>query len=73
MVASYNYKHTTVEEVDGNFVCTPKDCLYEFKTETNVPKTGIMFVGLGGNNGTTFTGGQLANKHNITWHTKKGL
>jgi myo-inositol-1-phosphate synthase len=34
---------------------------------------GIMFIGLGGNNGTTFTGGVLANKHKITWNTKKGL
>jgi len=36
------------------------------------PKTGVMLVGWGGNNGTTFTGGILANKHNITWHNKKG-
>jgi myo-inositol-1-phosphate synthase len=32
-----------------------------------------MLVGIGGNNGTTFTAGLLANKHNITWHNKKGL
>lgn len=31
-----------------------------------------MLIGLGGNNGTTFSGGILANKHNITWNTKKG-
>lgn len=31
-----------------------------------------MLVGWGGNNGTTFTGGLLANKHNITWFNKKG-
>lgn len=32
-----------------------------------------MLVGLGGNNGTTFTGGLLANKHNISWNTKRGV
>ena len=30
-----------------------------------VTKLGIMLVGWGGNNGTTFTGGLLANKHGI--------
>lgn len=31
-----------------------------------------MMVGLGGNNGTTITGGILANKYGITWTDKKG-
>lgn len=31
-----------------------------------------MLVGMGGNNGTTIIGGLLANKHNLTWKTKKG-
>jgi myo-inositol-1-phosphate synthase len=29
-------------------------------------------VGFGGNNGSTILGGILANKHRITWMTKKG-
>ena len=29
-------------------------------------------VGFGGNNGTTILGGLLANKHKVTWETKKG-
>lgn len=29
-------------------------------------------VGWGGNNGSTVTGGILANKHNIKWMTKRG-
>lgn len=37
-----------------------------------VPKLGIMLVGWGGNNGSTFTGGLLANQHKITWNTKEG-
>lgn len=31
-----------------------------------------MLVGLGGNNGTTFTGGLLANKLKLSWFTKRG-
>ena len=30
-------------------------------------------VGIGGNNGTTLCATILANKHNISWHTKQGL
>lgn len=72
MIASYNYLYTNVEEKDGKFIATPTNMTYEFKTETKVPKMGVMLVGWGGNNGTTFTGGLLANKHNITWHNKRG-
>ena len=32
-----------------------------------------MMVGIGGNNGTTLCATILANKHNISWHTKQGL
>ena len=32
-----------------------------------------MLVGLGGNNGTTFTAGVIANRDNIAWETKEGL
>lgn len=31
-----------------------------------------MLVGLGGNNGSTFTAGVLANKKKLTWSTKQG-
>ena len=46
--------------------------MYIFKTSSKVPKTGIMFVGWGGNNGSTLTAGILANQKNIHWHTKEG-
>lgn len=35
---------------------------HKIETEATVPKIGVMLVGLGGNNGTTFTAGILANK-----------
>ena len=41
-------------------------------TEKNVPRLGVMLVGLGGNNGSTFTAGVLANRRQLTWNTKNG-
>jgi len=32
-----------------------------------------MMVGIGGNNGSTLCATILANRHNITWHTKEGV
>jgi len=45
---------------------------YKFKTQRNPGKVGLMLIGLGGNNGSTLIGGLLANKHKLTWKTKKG-
>ena len=44
-----------------------------FKTQSAVPKVGVMLVGWGGNNGTTITAGVLANKLNLSWETKEGV
>lgn len=51
-----------------------KPCIQEkkIKTKTQVPKLGVMLVGLGGNNGSTFTAGVIANKRNLAWDTKQG-
>lgn len=44
-----------------------------FKTQKAVPNVGVLLVGIGGNNGTTVTGGILANKYNISWKNKHGV
>lgn len=41
-------------------------------TEKKVPRLGVMLVGLGGNNGSTFTAGILANRKQLQWETKNG-
>jgi len=71
----YEYQHTEVVQQPGNggVIVKPVQTAYEFKTDTRVPKLGVMLVGWGGNNGTTVTGGVLANKHGITWMTRDGL
>merc|ERR1712000_563176 len=50
----------------------PLETAYDFKTERKVPKTGMMLVGWGGNNGTTVTAGIIANKRGLFWDTKEG-
>ena len=62
----------TTNEVIGNKII-PKTVQYEFKTQKNVPKLGLMMVGWGGNNGSTVTAGILANKLRVSWSTKEGL
>lgn len=57
--------------VEGNTV-TPVAQTLHFKTQTKVPRVGVMLVGLGGNNGTTVAAGILANKHGLKWNTKVG-
>jgi len=42
-------------------------------TSKTVPKLGVMLVGLGGNNGSTFTAGILANRKQMQWETKNGV
>lgn len=68
----YNYHSTEVKVVDGKYEITPKNKEYEFRTERKVPKTGLMLVGWGGNNGSTLTATIAANRDNITWNTKEG-
>ncbi|PSR77369.1 hypothetical protein PHLCEN_2v7934 [Hermanssonia centrifuga] len=57
---------------DGQFIVTPTSKPYEFQTARKVSKTGLMLIGMGGNNGTTLCATVLANRHNISWHTKSG-
>jgi myo-inositol-1-phosphate synthase len=71
ILAEYEYQSTMVEAKDGKIKVTPKVDTFEFQTERKVPKLGIMLVGLGGNNGTTFTAGIIANRKGLTWQTKE--
>lgn len=69
----YTYRTTRVETgPDGSLVATPHETKYEFKVERKVPKTGLMMVGWGGNNGSTVTAGIIANRRGLVWDTKEG-
>eukprot|EP00803_Ostreobium_quekettii_P004720 evm.model.scf_1837.1 EVM.evm.TU.scf_1837.1 scf_1837:14185-20766(-) len=68
-----DYESTCISEVDDMWQVSPTKTRFQFRTQTKVPKLGVLLVGLGGNNGTTLVGGILANKHGLSWMTKDGL
>lgn len=72
IVSEYVYETTAVEVQGAKVIAKPVKESFIFTTARKVPKTGVMIVGWGGNNGTTVTAGILANKHGIKWHTKAG-
>lgn len=63
----------SVSFANGQLNVTPTTDGYEFQTKRAVAKTGLMMIGFGGNNGTTLAATVLANRHNISWHTKSGV
>ncbi|XP_014494568.1 inositol-3-phosphate synthase [Vigna radiata var. radiata] len=74
ILSVYNYETTELVHENRNgtyqWIVKPKSVKYEFKTDTHVPKLGVMLVGWGGNNGSTLTGGVIANREGISWATK---
>lgn len=72
MFAKYVFHGTHVKQEGVRYSVKPTEKKFEFKTERNVPKTGLMLVGWGGNNGTTLTATILANKQNLSWSTRDG-
>ena len=68
--SKYNYDITKIDNKDGIHNVTPESIEMEFMTERDIPQTGVMIVGWGGNNGSTLTGGVIANKLGMTWKTK---
>jgi hypothetical protein len=62
IVSTYDYNTVDVETKDGVVIAQPRTRRFKIRTERNVPKTGLMIVGLGGNNGTTLYAGE-----GLTW------
>jgi myo-inositol-1-phosphate synthase len=73
MIAKYDYHTQKIVADEKGVKVIPEVKKFEFKTETKVPKTGVMLIGWGGNNGTTLTAGVLANKHHLKFDTKRGV
>eukprot|EP01138_Halocafeteria_seosinensis_P013250 gb/GECG01013532.1/.p1 GENE.gb/GECG01013532.1/~~gb/GECG01013532.1/.p1 ORF type:complete len:570 (+),score=88.65 gb/GECG01013532.1/:1-1710(+) len=71
--AEYVYETTDVQIQNDKVIASPLKEKFHFKTERKVPRTGVMIVGLGGNNGTTFTASILANRKNIEWRDRHGV
>lgn len=49
---------------------TPEIHQYRFQTKLKPAKTGLLLVGIGGNNGSTVFGATIANRENMSWKTK---
>ncbi|KAH9174987.1 inositol-3-phosphate synthase [Lactarius sanguifluus] len=69
----HNRGADVVVQEGSRYVVKPTVTPFEFRTQRKVPKTGLMLVGIGGNNGTTLVATVLANRHNISWHTKSTI
>ena len=71
LTSSFQYRRNKIEHSqDGSLSITPQIHDYVFKTLLKPKKTGLMLVGFGGNNGSTFYGATIANKMKMTWRTK---
>lgn len=63
ITSRYEYQSTQLSQgPNGKWTVKPTTTTYEFRVQRQVPKLGVMLVGLGGNNGTTLAAGILANK-----------
>ncbi|KAJ0009084.1 hypothetical protein NQD34_016499 [Periophthalmus magnuspinnatus] len=71
--ADYVYQSTAVHREGDYITVTPHNTQMTFRTQSHVPRLGVMLVGWGGNNGTTVTAAVLANKLQLTWRTKTGV
>lgn len=71
--SKYVYRTTAVTKgADGKYKAAPKETVYDFQVDRKVPRTGMMLVGWGGNNGSTVTAGIIANRRNLAWDTREG-
>jgi myo-inositol-1-phosphate synthase len=67
------YEHSIPMWDEAEKTQTIKKVAHKIETVSKVPKVGVMLVGLGGNNGSTFVAGILANKKKQSWETKNGI
>lgn len=75
LTTKYTYVNSIVtENTAANTVdVNPVKQDYEFKVDLKLPRVGVMLVGIGGNNGTTFLASILANRQKIKFHDKENL
>ncbi|KAL8292110.1 hypothetical protein RQP46_001576 [Phenoliferia psychrophenolica] len=72
LFAKYTFHSSEVTKNGDRYTVKPVEKKFELRTGRKVPKTGLMLVGWGGNNGTTLSATIIANQHNISWSTRDG-
>ncbi|XP_047522024.1 inositol-3-phosphate synthase [Pieris napi] len=70
--SDYEYEDTLVTRNKNELVAKPYRTSLQIKTERKIGRVGVMLVGWGGNNGSTFTAAVLANRHQLSWNTRNG-
>jgi len=70
IISKFNERYTLMSDDETSFKNVNKQHIIE--TDKRIPKLGVMLVGIGGNNGSTFVAGVLANKKKMEWETKQG-
>ena len=73
LISTYSYRKNHLEKTASGIKVSPKEHKYTFKTQLQPKKTGVLLVGMGGNNGSTSIGAIIANKKNMSWRTKDGV
>ncbi|TMS33229.1 hypothetical protein L596_000991 [Steinernema carpocapsae] len=74
LTADYPYRKNKVECLeDGTINVTPQVFNYKFQTQLTPGRTGLLLVGLGGNNGSTVVGATIANREQMFWRTRNGV
>lgn len=71
--SDYEYQESLVTKNDNELMVQPYNKSLNIRTERKVGKVGVMLVGWGGNNGSTFTAAVLANRYQLSWNTKNGI
>lgn len=72
ILSNYLYQSTKIRKTENGVSVEPDSKFFMFRTQRKIPKVGVLMVGIGGNNGTTVTGGIYANKYNLEWNSKHG-
>jgi myo-inositol-1-phosphate synthase len=67
----YNYKYVNIN--NNNEFEIKEENIKITILEPKQSKLGVMFVGMGGNNGSTFVSSILAYQNNINWENKNGI
>ncbi|GMT17023.1 hypothetical protein PFISCL1PPCAC_8320, partial [Pristionchus fissidentatus] len=72
--SAYTYRRNALsrDAATGSLKVTPQVHDFRFRTNLKPSRTGVMLVGLGGNNGSTALGAIIANRHNMSWRSREG-
>lgn len=65
----YNYKYVNIDDSNKLKICEEK---IKIKIEPVSKKLGVMLVGMGGNNGSTFVASLLAYQSELEWKNRNG-